>query len=179
MHLTCNTTHTVNDTINELFADGVVATSVVVRRILLATDQELRVEQVLILAGADLINRLHGISASPVSFMPIATITYRRIKVDEDAAWDIFAAAGLRKECVEGAALSKVSCVWVRLSVCLEAVLEKVQSAVVSATSIAPSLAELTPKRLSLVSSTVPVPIICFSKPQYSIVFVLGDSAET
>jgi len=54
--LTSNTSDAVNDIVNHLLADGVVPTGVVVGSILLAADQELRVVEVAVATGADLIN---------------------------------------------------------------------------------------------------------------------------
>lgn len=54
--LTSNTSNAVNDIVDHLLADGVVSTGVVVCSILLATDQKLRVVEVAVATGADLIN---------------------------------------------------------------------------------------------------------------------------
>ena len=52
----CNTTNLVEDLVDELLADGVVATSVVVGRIFLASDHLLGVEEGAVGASADLID---------------------------------------------------------------------------------------------------------------------------
>merc|ERR1719456_1454275 len=72
----------VKDQVDDLLADGVVAASEVVRRILLAADQLLRVEELAVGPRADLIN-------------------HRRLKVDENRARHVLARAGLREEGVE------------------------------------------------------------------------------
>jgi hypothetical protein len=51
-----NAAHLVQDRVNELLADGVVATSVVVGSILLASDHLLGVEQASVGTGADLVD---------------------------------------------------------------------------------------------------------------------------
>lgn len=51
-----NTADLVQDLVNELLANGVVATSVVVGGILLASDHVLRVEQTAVGTGADLVD---------------------------------------------------------------------------------------------------------------------------
>ena len=60
--------------------DGVVATGVVVGGVLLAGDELLRVEQLAVGAGADLVD-------------------YRRLEVDVDGARNVLASAGLRIRC--------------------------------------------------------------------------------
>merc|ERR1719491_949568 len=73
----------VEDQVDDLLADGVVAAGVVVGRILLAGDQLLWVVQLAVGAGADLIDD-------------------GRLEVDEHAARDVLARAGLREERVQG-----------------------------------------------------------------------------
>lgn len=51
-----NTTNLVENTLDELLANSVMATGVVVRSILLASDHHLRVEKVAVSTGADLID---------------------------------------------------------------------------------------------------------------------------
>jgi hypothetical protein len=59
-----------------------VATGVVVGSILLPTNQKLRVEQLAVSAGADLVNR-------------------GRVEIDEDGAGDVFAITRLSEEGLE------------------------------------------------------------------------------
>lgn len=54
--IVCNAANLVEDLINQFLADGVVTTSVVVGRILLASDHVLRVEETSVGAGADFID---------------------------------------------------------------------------------------------------------------------------
>ena len=79
MQHTCHTSNPINDTVHHFFANSVMTTSIVVRRILFPADQELRVEEPTGRAGADLVNR-------------------GGIKVDEDGAWYVFAPTGLGEE---------------------------------------------------------------------------------
>lgn len=103
----------------------------IVCRILLAAHQELRVEQLAVLASANLINWLFSASAQISSYVCLrwrgSEGTYGRIEVDEDRARDIFAAARLGEESLVRAALGKTGRVWVWLAVLLKAVLEQVQ----------------------------------------------------
>lgn len=57
---------------------------------------------------------------------------YRRVQVDEDGARDVFAAAGLGEEGLEGAALGISLALRVGATIGLEAVLQEVASAAVS-----------------------------------------------
>ena len=50
---------------------------------------------------------------------------YRRIKINEDRTWDVFAVAGLGKESIEGAWIAKVR-IRIGTAVCFEAMLEEV-----------------------------------------------------
>jgi len=74
--------NSVKDKIDDLLADSVVAMSVVVGSILLASDELFRVEQLAVGASADLID-------------------HSRFQVDEDSTRDVLASAGLREEGVE------------------------------------------------------------------------------
>lgn len=100
---------TVHDIIDHLLSNGVVTTGIVVGGILLATDQELGVEERLVVTSSDLING-------------------RRIKIDEDGAGHIFASAGLGEESLVRTSvdllLSFLSSDWAAVST--EAMLEQV-----------------------------------------------------
>ena len=82
-------------------------TRTVVGSVLLAADQQLRVEQLAVGAGSDFVD-------------------WRRVQVDEDGTGDVFAAASLREEGLERAALVEILRIGVRTTVSLEAVLKKV-----------------------------------------------------
>merc|ERR1719377_458464 len=73
---------TVEDKVDDLLPDRVVATGEVVRGILLTGDQLLRVEQLTVRTSADLVN-------------------HRRLQVDEDATRNVLAGASLGEERVE------------------------------------------------------------------------------
>ena len=90
--------------VDDLLADGVVAAGVVVGRILLAGDELLRVVQLAVGAGADLVD--HG-----------------RLEVDEDGAGHVLARAGLGEEGVEGVIAAANRLVRGHLAVGLDAVL--------------------------------------------------------
>lgn len=95
----------------------------VVGSILLAADQQLRVEQLAIGTSADLVDGLSSL-ASEVCIADSAT--YRGVQVDEDGARNVFAAASLREEGLERAALVELLRIGVRTTVSLEAVLKEV-----------------------------------------------------
>lgn len=105
--LTSNTSNAVNDIVNHLLADGVVPTGIVVGGILLSTDQELRVVEMAVATGADLINR-------------------GGVEVDEDGSRHVFAIAGLGEECLVRATIGAVLEVGVRTTIRAKAVLEEV-----------------------------------------------------
>uniref|UniRef100_A0A8W7P101 Uncharacterized protein n=1 Tax=Anopheles coluzzii TaxID=1518534 RepID=A0A8W7P101_ANOCL len=94
--------------IDDLLADGVMATGVVVRRILLAGDQLLRVEQLAVRAGAYLIHD-------------------RRLQIDEHGTGHMLAGSGLREEGVERIVTTADRLVRRHLAVRLDAMLETVQ----------------------------------------------------
>ena len=73
----------VEDKVHDLLTDGVVTTGVVVGGILLTGDDLLRVEQLAVGSGADLIG--HG-----------------GLEVNEDATGDVLSGTSLREEGVEG-----------------------------------------------------------------------------
>ena len=98
----------VEDEVDDLLADGVVAAGVVVGGVLLAGDELLRVVELAVGAGADLVD--HG-----------------RLQVDEDGARDVLAGAGLGEEGVEGVVAAADGLVGRHLAVRLDAVLEAVQ----------------------------------------------------
>ena len=98
----------VEDEVDDLLADGVVAARVVVRGVLLARDQLLRVVQLAVRARAHLVDA-------------------RRLEVDEDRARHVLARARLREEGVEGVVAAADRLVRRHLAVRLDAVLEAVE----------------------------------------------------
>ena len=84
-----------------------MTTSIVVGCILLAADQQLGVEQLSVVTGADLIDRAG-------------------VQVDEDGSGDVFAGTGLREDGIELAAVVKSFGIRVGTAILLEAVLEEV-----------------------------------------------------
>lgn len=101
------TANTIHHTVNHLLANGVVTTRIVVGSILLATDELLRVEELAVATGTDLVDR-------------------GRVQVDEERTWHMFAAAGLGEESLEGTRVSNVLEIGIRTTVRAEPVLEKV-----------------------------------------------------
>jgi hypothetical protein len=96
----------------------------VVGSILLAADQELGVEQLAVGSGTDLIDRLYQSALNHCR--DARSATYRWVQVDEDGAGDVFAAARLGEEGLEGATLREVCCIRVGATVSQKAVLEQV-----------------------------------------------------
>uniref|UniRef100_A0A182WE44 Uncharacterized protein n=1 Tax=Anopheles minimus TaxID=112268 RepID=A0A182WE44_9DIPT len=94
--------------IDDLLADGVVSTGVVVRGILLARDQLLRVEQLAVGTGTHLIH--HG-----------------RFQIDEHGTWHMLAGASFREEGVERIIPTANGLVRGHLTVRLDAMLQTVQ----------------------------------------------------
>merc|ERR1719198_2448182 len=95
----------VEDEVDDLLADRVVAARVVVGRVLLARDDLLGVEELAVRARADL-------------------VADRRLEVDVDRARDVLAGARLREERVEGVVAAADGLVRGHLAVGLDAVLE-------------------------------------------------------
>merc|ERR1719253_1731647 len=91
--------------VDDLLADGVVATGEVVRGILLTGDQLLRVEQLTVGAGAHLVND-------------------GGLEVDEDRAGDVLTSTRLGKEGVESIVTTADGLVGGHLAIGLDAVLE-------------------------------------------------------
>jgi hypothetical protein len=95
----------VEDEVDHLLADGVVTTGVVVGSILLAGDELLRVVELSVGAGADL-------------------VADRGLQVNHDASGDVLASTSLGEEGVEGVIAATDSLVGGHLAVRLDAVLE-------------------------------------------------------
>ena len=98
----------VEDQVNDLLANGVVTTGVVVGGILLTSDQLLGVEELTVGTGADLVDD-------------------GRLQIDEDGTWDVLAGASLGEEGVEGVITTADGLVRGHLAVGLDAVLQAVQ----------------------------------------------------
>jgi hypothetical protein len=84
-----------------------MASSIVIGRVLLAANQQLRVEQLAIVTSADLVNG-------------------RRVEVDEDGTRDIFPTASLREDCIELAGVMQRLRVRIRTTILLQAMFEEV-----------------------------------------------------
>ena len=98
----------VKDEVNNLLSDGVVSTGVVVGGILLSGDDLLRVVELPVGAGPDL-------------------VTDGGLKVDVDGTGDVLSGTGLGEEGVEGIVASSDGLVGGHLAVRLDAVLEAVK----------------------------------------------------
>jgi hypothetical protein len=102
-----NTADLVQCTVQNLLANCVVTSSIVVGCVLLSADQQLRVEQLAVVTSADLVDGAG-------------------VKVDEDGSRDIFAAASLREDGIELAAVMEGLGIRIRATILLQAVLEEV-----------------------------------------------------
>jgi hypothetical protein len=98
----------VKNEVNELLADGVVTTSVVVSSVFLTGDELLRVEELTVGTSADLINN-------------------SRLEIDEDSAWNVLTSTSLREEGVERVIAITDGLVRRHLTVRLNTVLEAVE----------------------------------------------------
>jgi hypothetical protein len=103
-----NTANAVKGSVNDVLADGVVASGIVVRSILLAADQLLGVEEGLVLASANFIND-------------------SGLQVNEDGTRNVLSRAGLREEGVEGIILLANGGVSGHGSIRLDAVLKAIK----------------------------------------------------
>lgn len=102
-----DTSDLVQSTIQDLLSDGVVTTGVVVGRVLLTANQQLGVEELSVITGADLIDRAG-------------------VQVDEDGSGHVFARAGLSEDGIELAAVVESLGIRIGTTILLEAVLEEV-----------------------------------------------------
>lgn len=93
--------------IQDFLANGVVTTGIVVGGVLLATDQQLRVEQLSVVTSTDLIDRAG-------------------VQVDKDRSGHVFAGAGLGEDGIELTAIMQRLGIGIGTAVLLEAVLEEV-----------------------------------------------------
>jgi hypothetical protein len=94
--------------VNDLLSDGVVTTSVVVSGILLSSDQLLRVEQLSVGSGTDLINNCG-------------------LKIEEDSTRYVLSSSSLREEGVERVITTSDGLVRRHLTIRLDTVLKAVQ----------------------------------------------------
>jgi hypothetical protein len=102
-----DTSDLVQRPIQDLLANGVVTTRIVVGGVLLATDQQLGVEQLSVVTGTDLIDRAG-------------------VQVDKDRSGNVFAGAGLGEDGIELTAVVERLGIGIGTAVLLEAVLEEV-----------------------------------------------------
>jgi len=98
----------VKDKVNDLLADGVVATGIVVGSILFASDQLLRVEELTVCTSAYLID-------------------YSWLKIHEDSSGDMLASTSLAEEGVEAVVSATNGLVTGHLSIRLDAMLKAIQ----------------------------------------------------
>jgi len=98
----------VEDEIDDLLADGVVSSGIVVGGVFLACDQLLRVEELSVGAGSDLIND-------------------GWLEINEDGSGDVLSSAGLGEEGVERIVTSADGLVRGHLSIGLDSMLEAVK----------------------------------------------------
>ena len=108
MYLTSQFANSVQNQINNLLANGVMSTSIVVSGILLSCDQLLRVEQLSVGSGTDLINN-------------------GGLEIEEDGTGDVLASSGLREEGVERVITTSDGLVRGHLAIRLDTVLKAVQ----------------------------------------------------
>merc|ERR1740138_1143967 len=120
---------TVEDKVDDLLSDRVVATGEVVRGILFAGDQLLRVEQLTVRTSADLVD-------------------HRRLQVDEDATRNVLAGASLGEERVERIITATDRLVARHLSVRLNTVLQA-EELPATVTDLAAGLAHVDEDRLT------------------------------
>ena len=119
----------VKDKVDDLLADGVVTTGVVVGSILLAGDELLRVVELAVSTSADF-------------------ITNSRFEINKDSTRDVLAGTSLREEGVEGVITTADGLVGGHLAIGLDAVLEAVKLPA-GVTSLDTSLANVNRKTLS------------------------------
>lgn len=104
---TSDASDALDNAVDHLLANGVVTASIVVGSVFLAADQQLRVVELAVGAGADLVDR-------------------GGIQVDEDGARDVFSAARLGEEGLVRATLGEILSIRVGTAVSLEAMLQQV-----------------------------------------------------
>jgi len=97
----------IQSAIQYLLSNGIVSSRIVIRRILLAADQKLRVKQLSVIASANLVNGT-------------------RVEIDKDRTGDVFARASLSEDSIKLAGVVQCLRVWVGASIFLEPVLEEV-----------------------------------------------------
>jgi len=103
-----DTADAVNDIVDHLLSDSVVTTSVIVGSILLAADQQLRVEERTVTTGTNLIDG-------------------GGVKIDEERTRNMLPTAGLSEEGLEGTGVTNVLGIGVNATISTEAVLEEVE----------------------------------------------------
>lgn len=103
--------------VKDLFANGVVATSIIIGRVLLSANQQLRVKERTVVASTDLVDR-------------------GGIQVDKDGPRDVFAAARLGEDGIELARVVNRLGFRIRTTILLQAVLEQIAMAYWSTTGL-------------------------------------------
>lgn len=84
-------------------------------------------EELAVGTGTDLVNGLQqSVNLPSLLLFLCPWHTHRGVEIDEDGAGDIFAAAGLGEESLEGALLANVFGIRVGTTISLEAVLEQI-----------------------------------------------------
>ena len=107
MERTGYASNAVNDTVDQLLANGVVATGIVVGSILLSVDQQLGVEELTVTTSSDLVDG-------------------GRVQVDKERAGHVFTTARLGEEGLIGAAVKDILRVRVGTTIKAKTVLEKI-----------------------------------------------------
>lgn len=98
-------TNTISDLVDDILANGVVSSSIIVRCIFFAVDQEFWVEQVAISAMADFVD-------------------WRRFKVNKDGSGYVFASAGFGKERLVSTSITQIFGIRTWVAIWLQALLQ-------------------------------------------------------
>jgi hypothetical protein len=100
-----NATNLIQSTIQNLFADSVMSTGIVVGGILLTADQEFGMEELAVVTGTDFVDG-------------------RRIEIDKDGTGHIFTTACLCEDSIELSRVVKCLGVRIRTAILLETMLK-------------------------------------------------------
>jgi hypothetical protein len=98
-----------------------MASCIVIGCVLLATDQQLWMEELAVVTSADLVNR-------------------GGIEINKDGPWHVFPITRLSEKCFERAAVGEVLCCWVRTAISFETVLEEISCWYISIAMVARNL---------------------------------------
>jgi len=102
-----NATDLVQSTLQNLLSHRVMTTSIIVGRVLLAADQQFRVEELTVFTSADLVD-------------------WGRVEIDEDGSRNIFAVASLCEDGIKFPRFVDSFCIGIRPTICFQAMLEEV-----------------------------------------------------